>query len=49
MLRMEIACFIILAFVALLYFSARRQHTKMHKTFSAILIVVLIHLIFDGA
>lgn len=49
MLRMEIACFLILAFVALLYFSAQRTQTKLHKTFSLLLIVVLIHLVFDGA
>ncbi|MCI5874918.1 MAG: ATP-binding protein [Roseburia sp.] len=48
MLRMEIACFLILAFVALLYFSAQRRQTKLHKTFSLLLVVVLIHLIFDG-
>lgn len=48
MLRMEIACFLILLFVALIYFSAQRTQTKLHKTFSLLLVVVLVHLMFDG-
>lgn len=48
MLRMEIACFLILAFVAFVYFSAQREQTKLHKTFSILLVVVLVHLVFDG-
>lgn len=48
MLRMEIACFLILLFVALLYFSAQRTQTKLHETFSLLLVVVLVHLMFDG-
>lgn len=48
MLRMEIALFLVLAFVACMYFSAQRKHTQLHKTFSALLVVVLVHLIFDG-
>ena len=49
MLRMEIALFLVLAFVAYIYFSAEKKHTQLHKTFSALLIVVLIHLVFDAA
>ena len=49
MLRMEIACFLILAFIALIYFSSKRMQTRIHKTFSVLLIVMLIHLFFDGA
>ena len=49
MLRMEIALFLVLAFVAYIYFSAEKKHTQLHKTFSALLIVVLIHLLFDAA
>lgn len=48
MLRMEIALFLVLAFVAYIYFSAERKHTLLHRTFSVLLIVVLIHLCFDG-
>ncbi|MDD5917698.1 MAG: hypothetical protein PUD73_01160 [bacterium] len=48
MLRMEIALFIVLAFVACVYFSAGRKNTPLHRTFSALLIVVLIHLALDG-
>ena len=49
MLRMEIALFLVLAFVALVYFSAGRKHTMLHKTFSVLLIVMLVHLAFDAA
>ena len=49
MLRMEIALFLILAFVAFVYFSAGRKHTTLHKTFSLLLIAMLVHLAFDGA
>ena len=48
MIRMEITCFLILGFVAFIYFSAGRRNTALHKTFSALLIVMLIHLVFDA-
>ena len=48
MLRMEIALFLILAFVACVYFSAGRKSTPLHRTFSVLLVVVLIHLVLDG-
>ncbi|MGN0614515.1 MAG: ATP-binding protein [Porcipelethomonas sp.] len=48
LLRMEIACFIILFFIGCFYFSARREKTLLHKIFSAILIVLMIHLVFDA-
>ena len=48
MLRMEIALFLVLAFVAYVYFSAEKKHTQLHRTFSALLIVMLVHLVFDG-
>ena len=34
MLRMEIALIIILGFIAYMYYSAERKHTKLHRTFS---------------
>lgn len=49
MIRMEIALFLVLAFVAYIYFSAGHKYTLLHKTFSALLIVMLIHLVFDAA
>lgn len=49
MLRMEAACFIIIAFIAVNYFSAGQKHTKLHKIFSLLLITMLIHLVLDGA
>ena len=48
MLRMEIALFLVLAFVASVYFPAGRKITPLHRTFSALLVVVLIHLVLDG-
>lgn len=48
MLRMEIALFLVLAFVAVIYFSAERRHTPLHRTFSLLLVVVLAHLALDG-
>ena len=49
MLRMEIALFLVLSFVAFLYFSAERKEVPLHRMFSGILIAMLIHLAFDGA
>ena len=49
MLRMEIALFLVLAFVAFVYFSAERNRTLLHKPFSVLLVTVLIHLVLDGA
>ena len=48
MLRMEIALFLVLAFVAYSYFSAEKKFTQLHHTFSMLLVVVLLHLVFDG-
>lgn len=48
MLRMEIALFFVLAFVACIYFSAGRKNTPLHKTFSVLLITMLVHLVLDG-
>ena len=48
MVRMEIACFLVIVFMACIYFSAKREQTKMHKVFSVLLIVSMIHLFFDG-
>ena len=48
MLQMEIALFLVLSFVAYIYFTAEKQHTWLHRTFSVLLIVVLCHLVLDG-
>ena len=48
MLRMEIALFLVTGFIAYVYFSAVRKSTPLHRTFSALLVVVLIHLGLDG-
>lgn len=49
MLRMEIALFLVLGFVACIYFFAGKKNSLLHKNFSLLLIVTLIHLFFDGA
>lgn len=49
MIRMEIALILVLLFIACVYFSAERPHTLLHKTFSVLLITVIVHLIFDAA
>lgn len=49
MLRMEIALFLVLGFIACIYFSAGKKNSLLHKNFSLLLIVTLIHLVFDGA
>lgn len=48
MVRMEIACFLVVAFMACIYFSAKREKTKMHRVYSLFLIVSIVHLFFDG-
>lgn len=49
MIRMEIACFLVVAFLSIMYFSARREKTKLHRVFSVFLIMSMLHLVFDGA
>ena len=49
MLRMEIALFLVLIFVAYIYFSAEERRGPLHQTFAVLLITALIHLAFDAA
>ena len=49
MLRMEIALFLVVAFVAYIYFSTEKEPTPLHRTFSLLLIAVLANLALDGA
>ncbi|MBQ8165513.1 MAG: response regulator, partial [Lachnospiraceae bacterium] len=48
MIRMEMACFMVIAFMAVMYFSARRQKNKKHKIFSAMLVASMVNLLFDA-
>lgn len=48
MIRMEIACFLVMGMIALMYFSAEKKKSELNRTFSVILIAVLIYLCFDG-
>ena len=48
MLRMEIALFLVLAFVAMNYFTAERRYSQLHRTFALLLVTVLVNLVFDG-
>ena len=46
---MEIALFLVVAFVAYMYFSAEKERTALHRTFSVLLVSVLVHLVLDGS
>lgn len=48
MLRMEIALFLVVALVAMVYFSAGKRQTTLHRTFSALLVATLTNLALDG-
>ena len=48
MLRMEIALFLVLVFVAYIYFSAEKEQAALHKTFAGLLVCALVHLVLDG-
>lgn len=49
MIRMEIACFLVVAFMAVLYFNAKRERTQLDRLFSILLILSMVHLVLDGA
>lgn len=49
MLRMEIALILIMVFVAGMYFSAEKKRSTLHRTFSILLIAVIVHLFLDAA
>ncbi|MGM9602117.1 MAG: sensor histidine kinase [Faecousia sp.] len=48
MLRMEIALFLVMAFIAYIYFSAEKKKAALHQTFAVLLVTVLVHLVLDG-
>ena len=48
MLRMEIALFLVMAFIAFIYFTTEKQLSLLHRIFSVLLVVVLVHLALDG-
>lgn len=48
MIRMEIACFLVLVLMAVMYFTAKREKTKIHRIFSVILVLSMINLVLDG-
>ena len=48
MLRMEIALFLVLAFVAYIYFSAEKEQAVLHRTFAGLLVTALANLVLDG-
>lgn len=49
MLRMEIALFLVMAFVAYMYFTAEKQNNPLHRIFSVLLVVMLVHLALDAS
>ena len=48
MLRMEISLFLVLAFVAYIYFTTEKEQAALHKTFAGLLVTALVHLVLDG-
>lgn len=48
MLRMEIALFLVTGFIAYMYFTAEKEPSPLHRTFSVLLVAVLAHLALDG-
>lgn len=46
-LRMEIACFLVIALIAWMYFSAKRRQTYVHKLFSMLIVFSALNLVFD--
>ena len=48
MLRMEVSLFLVIAFLAYVYFSEGQRSTFMHRLFAEILIAMMVHLFFDG-
>ena len=48
MLRMEIGLFLVMAFVAYIYFTAEKRHSLLHRIFSVLLLTALFHLALDG-
>ena len=48
MIRMEIACMFIISFIAVSYFSAKRNKTFIHTLFSWLIVTSMVNLIFDA-
>ena len=44
---MEIALLLVSGFIAYVYFSAGRKYTVLHRTFSILLLTMLVNLVFD--
>ena len=49
MIRMEIALILVISFIAYIYFGAERKQTLLHRTFSVLLIALIVNLVFDAA
>lgn len=48
MARMELACFMVIAFMAVMYFSTKREKSGLHRVFSIFLLLSMLHLVLDG-
>ena len=46
---MAIALFLVMAYVAYIYFTAEKQHKLLHRFFSVFLVVMLAQLVFGAA
>src|SRR5574344_780471 len=47
MIRMEIACMVVISFIAVTYFFAKRKKTLIHTLFSWLIVTSMVYLIFD--
>ena len=47
MIKMEIALFLVISFLAGMYFSAERKKTELHRVFGILLVAVMVNLVFD--
>lgn len=47
--KTQLACLVIVLFLGALFFSAKREKNKLHKSFSMILLVMPVYLVFDAA
>lgn len=48
MIKMEIALFLVISFLAGMYFSAERKKTELHMVFGILLVAVMVNLVLTG-
>lgn len=48
MIKLQFSCFLIMVFITVMYFSSKRASSKLHGSFSSILIAMPIYLVLDS-